>query len=180
MAKNYRLNVGGERREIAIEDDGEGRFVARIGEAEYSVVLESLDDNTLFRLRIDGRRTPVAIKRDGYALDMFIGPDRYTAEIERTAAGSFDTLAPAIAGVVRLTAPMTGQISELLVGVGDEVQEGDPLLVIVAMKMNNEIRSPAAGTITELSVAASDTVDQGDLLLVLRASDDEAEPREGR
>ncbi len=172
MAKNYRLNVGGELREVAIEDDGEGRFVARLGDAEYSVVLESLDDNTLFRLRIDGRRTPVAIKREGYALDLFIGPDRYATEIERAAAGSFDTLAPAIAGVVRLTAPMTGQVSEVLVNIGDEVREGDPLLVIVAMKMNNEIRSPADGNITELAVSPTDTVDQGDLLLVLRADDD--------
>ena len=172
MAKNYRLNVGGELREVAIEDDGEGRFVARLGDAEYSVVLESLDDNTLFRLRIDGRRTPVAIKREGYALDLFIGADRYATEIERTAAGSFDTLAPAIAGVVRLTAPMTGQVSEVLVDVGDEVREGDPLLVIVAMKMNNEIRSPAGGTISELAVAATDTVDQGDLLLVLQADEE--------
>ncbi len=172
MAKNYRLNVGGELREVVIEDDGEGRFVAKIGDAEYSVVLESLDDNMLFRLRIDGRRTPVAIKREGYALDLFIGPDHYGVEIERSAAGSFDTLAPAIAGLLRLTAPMTGQVSEVLVDLGDQVQEGDPLLVIVAMKMNNEIRSPATGTITELAVAATDTVDQGDLLLVLQADDD--------
>lgn len=172
MAKNYRLNVGGELREVAVEDDGEGRFVARLGEAEYSVVLESLDDNTLFRLRIDGRRTPVAIKREGAALDLYVGPDRYAVEIERSAAGSFDTIAPAIAGAVRLTAPMTGQISELLVGVGDHVEEGDPLLVIVAMKMNNEIRSPAAGTITELAVAPTESVDQGALLLVLQTDED--------
>ncbi len=172
MAKNYRLNVGGEIRDVAIEDDGAGRFLARVGDAEYSVVLESLDDNTLFRLRIDGRRTPVAIRREGYALDLFIGPDRYAVEIERTAAGSFGALAPAIEGEVRLTAPMTGQISEVLVGAGDAVQEGDPLLVIVAMKMNNEIRSPAAGAITEVAVAPADTVDQGDLLLVLRAESD--------
>lgn len=171
MAKNYRLNVSGELREVAIEDDGEGRFLARIGGDEYSVVLESLDDNTLFRLRINDRPTPVAIKRDGYALELFIGPDRHVAEIERSAAGSFGTLAPAIEGEVRLIAPMTGQISEVLVGVGDEVQEGDPLVVIVAMKMNNEIRSPASGTISEVAVAPADTVDQGDLLLILQASE---------
>ena len=39
MAKNYRLNVGGELREVSIEDAGEGRFVARVDDAEYSVVL---------------------------------------------------------------------------------------------------------------------------------------------
>ena len=169
MAKNYRLNVGGELREVSIEDAGEGRFVARVDDAEYSVVLESLDDNTLFRLRIDGRRTPVAIKRDGYSLDLFIGPDHYTVEIERSAARTFDTITPAIEGEVRITAPMTGKISEVLVAAGDEVQENDPLLVIVAMKMNNEIRSPAAGTISEVLAAADSMVEQGELLLVMQA-----------
>jgi biotin carboxyl carrier protein len=171
MAKNYRLNVGGELREVSIEDAGEGRFVARVDDAEYSVVLESLDDNTLFRLRIDGRRTPVAIKRDGYSLDLFIGPDHYEVGIERSAARTFDTITPAIAGEVRIKALMTGKVSEVLVAAGDEVQENDPLLVIVAMKMNNEIRSPAAGTITEVLVAADSMVEQGELLLVMQAGE---------
>ena len=49
------------------------------------------------------------------------------------------------------------------------MQENDPLLVIVAMKMNNEIRSPAAGTISEVLVAADSMVEQGELLLVMQA-----------
>ena len=66
---------------------------------------------------------------------------------------------------------MTGKVSEVLVAAGDEVQENDPLLVIVAMKMNNEIRSPAAGTITEVLVAADSMVEQGELLLVMQAGE---------
>lgn len=67
---------------------------------------------------------------------------------------------------------MTGQVTEVLVAYGDQVQEGDPLLVMVAMKMNNEIRSPADGRIVDVSVNAGDAVDQGDLMLVIDTEGD--------
>ncbi|MXV80203.1 MAG: acetyl-CoA carboxylase biotin carboxyl carrier protein subunit [Chloroflexi bacterium] len=58
-------------------------------------------------------------------------------------------------------------MTEVLVADGDQVREGDPLLVMVAMKMNNEIRSPADGRIVDVSVNAGDAVDQGDLMLTI-------------
>ncbi len=171
MAKNYRLIVQGGLEEVAIDDNGDGRYRAEFAGKTYSLELESVDDSTLFRLWIDGESTPVAIRREGMSLDLFIGPDRYSAEIERS-AGMLTQTRPAIEGEVRLTSPMTGQVTEVLVGAGDRVEESDPLLVIVAMKMNNEIRSPASGLITQVSVEAGDAVEQGALMLVI---DTEAE-----
>ena len=166
MAKNYRLIVQQGLREVAVEEDGEGRYTAELDGREYQMELENLDESTLFRLRIDGQATPIAIRREGMSLDLFIGPDRYAAEIERS-AGMLTSTGPAIAGEVRLTAPMTGQVTEVLVAEGDMVEEGDPLLVMVAMKMNNEVRSPAAGKIVSVEASVGDAVDQGDLLLVI-------------
>lgn len=166
MAKNYRLIVQGGLQEIAINENGDGTYLAEFGGREYSLELESLDDISLFRLWINGESTPLAIRRDGMSLELFIGPDRYSAEIERS-AGVLSQSGPAIEGEVRLTAPMTGQVTEVLVAAGDRVEEGDPLLVIVAMKMNNEIRSPATGTITQVDVEAGDAVDQGDPMLAI-------------
>ena len=171
MAKNYRLIVQGGLREVAVDDDGDGQYRAEFDGKSYSVELESVDDNTLFRLWVDGERIPIAIRRDGMSLDVFIGPDRYSAEIERS-AGALTQTGPAIEGEIRLTAPMTGQVTEVLVGAGDQVKEGDPLLVMVAMKMNNEIRSPADGRILDVSVDAGDAVDQGDLMLVIDTQPD--------
>ena len=170
MAKNYRLNVDQQLREVALEELGDGRFSARVGDIEHEVALQPLETNQLFRLSIDGERTPLAIRRDGNALDLFIGADRYSIEIERAAAGALGAAGPAFEGDVRLTAPMTGQVTEVIVADGDAVQENDPLLVIVAMKMNNEIRAPVAGTIAELRVGADTAVEQGDLLLVIQAA----------
>ncbi len=166
MAKNYRLIVQNELQEVAVEENGDGQYLVESDGHAYTVELESVDDNTLFRLWVDGERIPIAIRRDGMSLDVFIGPDRYVAEIERS-TGNLTQSGPAIEGEVRLTAPMTGQVTELLVSEGDSVQEGDPLLVMVAMKMNNEIRSPADGRIVKVSVEPGEAVDQGDLLLVI-------------
>ena len=166
MAKNYRLIVQDGLQEVSIDDNGDGKYRAELGGQAYALELEAVDDNTLFRLWIDGRRIPIAIRRDGQSADVFIGPDRYVAEIERS-AGALTATRPVIEGEVRMPAPMTGQVSEVLVAPDDRIEEGDPLLVIIAMKMNNEIRSPAAGQIMQISVAAGDAVEQGDTLLVI-------------
>ena len=166
MAKNYRLIVQQALREVSIDEVADGRYVADLDGRRYELELVALDDSSLFRFRIDGQSTPLAIRRDGMSLDVFIGPDRFVAEIERS-AGLLSQSGPAIAGEIRLTAPMTGQVTEVLVAEGDLVSEGDGLLVMVAMKMNNEIRSPASGKITQVSVSPGDAVDQGDLMLVI-------------
>ncbi len=168
MAKNYRLIIQNGLREVSIDDLTDGRYRAHLDDRHYDLELELLDDSSLFRLRIDGVTTPLAIRRDGMSLELFIGPDRFSAEIERS-AGLLSQSGPAIEGEVRLAAPMTGQVTEVLVAEGDVVAEDDPLLVMVAMKMNNEIRSPAGGTITLVNVQPGDAVDQGDLMLVIDA-----------
>lgn len=166
MAKNYRLIVQDVLRQVAVDEMGDGRYSAELDGQSYALELEALEDSSLFRLRIDGVMTPLAIRRDGITLELFIGPDRFNAEIERS-AGLLTQSGPAIEGEVRLTAPMTGQVTEVLVAEDDVVNEDDPLLVMVAMKMNNEIRSPAGGKITQVNVKPGDAVDQGDLMLVI-------------
>ena len=65
-----------------------------------------------------------------------------------------------------VAAQMTGRVLRVEVSPGDRVQEGTPLLVLEAMKMENEIRSPRAGTIRSVAVAVGDRVNAGDPLVV--------------
>ena len=60
-----------------------------------------------------------------------------------------------------------GRVASVAAAVGDAVEEGSPLLVIEAMKMQNEIRAPRAGTLTRVVVEAGRNVDAGDLLVVI-------------
>ena len=71
------------------------------------------------------------------------------------------------AGAGELRAAMPGKVVKLLGKVGDTVKAGQSLLVIEAMKMENELRSPGAGQIGEIAVREGQTVEAGQLLVAL-------------
>ncbi|MEO6651238.1 MAG: biotin/lipoyl-containing protein [Ilumatobacteraceae bacterium] len=66
-----------------------------------------------------------------------------------------------------VTVPMQGTIVKLLVEVGDSVEIGQGIVVLEAMKMENQINTEKAGTIKEIKVAAGDTVGGGDVVAVV-------------
>jgi biotin carboxyl carrier protein len=70
-------------------------------------------------------------------------------------------------GPARLTAPMPGRVVRVLQGPGAEVAAGDGLVVIEAMKMENELRSPRAGRVQEVAVREGQAVEAGALLVVV-------------
>jgi glutaconyl-CoA decarboxylase len=70
-------------------------------------------------------------------------------------------------GTETVDAPMPGKILKVAVQPGTEVKEGDLLLILEAMKMENEIFSPAAGKVTEVRAHEGDSVNTGDTLVVL-------------
>lgn len=72
----------------------------------------------------------------------------------------------AVAGE-EVVAPMPGKILQLKVSEGDSVKDGDTLLILEAMKMENEIVANASGNIKKISVAVNDMVDTGDILMVI-------------
>ena len=75
---------------------------------------------------------------------------------------------PVAASSGAVIAPMPGTILKVLKAEGDSVKAGDVVLVLEAMKMENEITAPADGTIASLSLAAGNTVAGGDLLFEVK------------
>ena len=70
-------------------------------------------------------------------------------------------------GPARITAPMPGRVARVLVSVGEAVRAGDGILVIEAMKMENELRAPRDGQVLDLPVSAGQAVESGALLAVV-------------
>jgi biotin carboxyl carrier protein len=72
-----------------------------------------------------------------------------------------------VTGKVELTARMPGKVIRWLCQPGENVQEGQGLVVVEAMKMQNEVRSPKSGTVAEICVAPGQTVNAGEILAVV-------------
>ena len=100
----------------------------------------------------------------------------YSVSVEETAAGAAP-VAPAAApapkaaapagaaGAVTVKAPMPGNILDVKVAAGASVKAGDVLVILEAMKMENEIVAPQDGTVASINVHKGDTVNSGDTLV---------------
>ena len=99
-------------------------------------------------------------------------------EIDAKAAQSAASEAPKAAGPVKaapaaagagekVTAPMPGNILSVSVKEGDTVKEGQQLMILEAMKMENEILAPCAGKVTSVAVNKGSTVESGSLLCTI-------------
>jgi biotin carboxyl carrier protein len=116
------------------------------------------------RRRPDGA-TIVAVVVDGWRFELEVErADR--AELRRRATRTPDAVAAS--GPAEIRAIIPGRIAAVRVVAGDAVEAGQSLLVIEAMKMQNELRAPRAGTIERVVVGQGDTIDAGDLLVVVR------------
>ena len=85
----------------------------------------------------------------------------------RAAAAPAAAAKPVSAGEQSIDAPMPGKIIEVKVSVGQAVKAGDTLLILEAMKMQNEIAAPSDGTVKSISVSAGQSVKVRDQLVVL-------------
>ena len=78
--------------------------------------------------------------------------------------------ADALASSGSVNAPMPGKILELLVDEGDSVEESQPVLILEAMKMENELKSTINGTVSKLHIAEGDSVEKNQILIEIEAS----------
>ena len=75
--------------------------------------------------------------------------------------------APTTAGGIKVTSPMPGTILDIRVNVGDSVKEGDPIVILEAMKMENEIVATENGKIASINVSKGTNVNTGDLIATI-------------
>ena len=166
MAKKLSLAVGTARYDLLLDRADDGGWTITLDDTTHTVSLTPVI-GTLYRLVVDGVPTDVVINRESGGLVLAVGADRHNVSIIRAGSPSGAGGMQVAEGEVAVMAPMAGFVSEVLVAPGDHVNAGDPLLVIVAMKMNNEIKAPASGSVKSVSVAPQSAVQLGDLLVVI-------------
>jgi biotin carboxyl carrier protein len=118
-------------------------------------------------LIIGGRSYEAGLEKrpDGY--NVVLAEDVLYVEICGASQGAAAAPRKAATGPARVVAPMPGRLVRVLVQPGQQVEAGDGLLVMEAMKMENELRSPRAGRVAELLVREGQTVETAALLVVV-------------
>ena len=122
----------------------------------------------IFSIIVDGESFEVQVEGNSSQLRVLIGGKEYLASLENPRELKKNRASAAqIEGRQNVVAPMAGKIIRSLVKAGDEVQSGQGLLIVEAMKMQNEIRSPKAGKIERVTVVEGQTVNPGEIVAVI-------------
>jgi 3-methylcrotonyl-CoA carboxylase alpha subunit len=154
---------GVEERTVIAKARPEG-WLLQIGEEVIQADGERRPDGTL-SVVLDGVRRAVTVLDHGSETAVFLdGGNWRLVEIDPLARHEADDPA---AG--RLTAPMPGRVTQLLVGVGDIVRRGQPLMIIEAMKMEHTVAAPADGVVGTVRFDVGDLVEEGTELISLVA-----------
>ena len=169
MMKSYSFKVGGQSFTAQIVEYTETKVVVDLNGNHYEVELSSE--------RPVAPVAPVTAAPSGPAPAPPIPihqPSTHGARSQTQPA----PVAPAPAakpssaapGAGDVTAPIPGVVKQILVAVGDEVAEGSIVLILEAMKMENEISARVAGKISEIRVGLGDSVQEGHLLIQIEVS----------
>jgi len=165
------------------------RYTAIVGGEERLIEVTPRENG--YRVVIGGRELDLdAVHLQGFAVSLIAGTRSYRCDIDpgkngqigvlvgetvypleilderrlrmRRAGGTFT-----LEGPQRVDAPMPGKVTRVLVKVGDQAEEGQGLVVVEAMKMENELKSPKAGKVTELHAVEGAAVESGAKLAVV-------------
>jgi biotin carboxyl carrier protein len=149
----YFTQMRGQKEAVAVEVEplGEGRFALVVNGRRHEVdalVLEHkavslIVNGQSYCAEIEEREEEVGVLVQDHWVRIDVADERRRRL--RAAKTGF-----AVEGRQTITAPMPGKVVKVLVRVGDEVKEGQGLVVVEAMKMENELKSPKAGKVTEL------------------------------
>jgi biotin carboxyl carrier protein len=162
----YDVQINGKNHRLELERTDNG-WRCRVNDREAQVDAISPRRDVL-SLLIAGKT--YEIKREFSALEVFlwVGDVRYTAEVrDPRSLRSRRGAASNEAGPKKLLAPMPGKVVRVLVHAEQPVEAGQSILVVEAMKMQNEIKSPKKGIVQKIVAAEGTAVNAGDVLAIV-------------
>jgi biotin carboxyl carrier protein len=161
----YEVRISGQTRIVEIERNAEGWQATLDGKAAAIADVAETAPNT-FSVLLAGQSREISVtsSADG-KLNLQSGRFEFTAEVidPRSWRGRRHGSVEA-EGRQQVVAPIPGKVIRVLVGTGEKVEAGQGLLVVEAMKMQNEIRSPKSGTVERVQVKEGQAVNAGEVL----------------
>lgn len=158
-----RYSVGADEQVVKIEAEDGGGYRVRVGAKTYVVQLRRTEDGVL-TLDIDGRRVRAVVAPDGGR--RWTALDGVTRIVEPSTGRKAQRDG---SGRDTLTAAMPGQVAVVHVQAGDEVEKGQTLVLLEAMKMELHVTAPRAGRVKTAHVKRGDVVKRGQTLVELES-----------
>ena len=162
--------VHGEERQIEVRETTPDRFVVTIDERSFEVDAKSLSDSTLSMI----------MGNEAYCIESEEDPDGghnllvrgqvvhvEVLDLRKVRLRQAQASADNDAGPTVIKSPMPGKVVSVLVQDGEEVKKGDGLVVVEAMKMENELKSPKDGIVKEITAVEGAAVDGGASLCIV-------------
>ncbi|MFY9222483.1 MAG: biotin/lipoyl-containing protein [Blastocatellia bacterium] len=142
------------------------KILANIDGTDYEVEVSKPNNNT-YTLLVDNQVYELRVNAsNNHHMEVAIGDQVISSKVvdRKKRNQKSDT---ALAGIQAITAPMPGRVVQVLKNVGDEVKSGEGVIVVEAMKMQNELSTPKAGIVKAIKVKVGQTVVASEVLAVI-------------
>jgi biotin carboxyl carrier protein len=161
----YDIDIDGKTYRLELSRDGD-RWSWRLDGRELAVDAVMVRPNVLsIRIGSDAYEVKRELLAEG--LTLWVGSDHFAAEVRDPRSLRGRSRAIDHDGPKKLIAPMPGKVVRVLVSEGDEVDQGTGVLVVEAMKMQNEIKSPKKGVVRKILAREGAAVNAGDVLAIV-------------
>jgi biotin carboxyl carrier protein len=157
------LNIDGVDHPIELQRDGSAcRF--RFGsECERAALVETPQPG-MYSVLLDGRSYDTSVEETPEGLVVVVHGFRFEIEVRDPRRWTHASGTAGVAGLQTVAAPMPGKVVRILISPGDEVEAGQGLIVVEAMKMQNEMKASRAGRVLSVAVREGATVAAGEIL----------------
>jgi biotin carboxyl carrier protein len=162
----YDVFIDGKQYQLELERV-DGQWSCRLNGQPVTLDAVITRQNVL-SLLMDGKSYEIKREVSPADLHLWVGSTRYEAEIrDPRSLRSRRAEAESADGVKKIVAPMPGKVVRILAREGTQVQAGQGVIVVEAMKMQNELKSPKQGMVQKVEVAEGAAVNAGDVLMIV-------------
>jgi len=162
----YSAIVQGKNLAIDLKKIESGQIEAEIGGRSYTLRGKRVERG-LYWFNWNNQSIEIGVTKTGEGYTVSISGQHVDVEIIDTRTALRRGAQQGQAGAAQVRAPMPGKVIKLLVSEGSEVEANQGIVVLEAMKMQNEIKSPKKGVVKKLDVAEGAAVTAGDLLVTI-------------
>jgi len=167
---DYRMRIGNREEKVTIQAV-DGRYRVTIAGQDYEVDAVQLSGSSTLSLLVDRASHEVEMVRraDGYLVQLTTRSLEVDVEHEVLAAAGAGRKKPGKRGQLDLVSPMPGLVIEIRTTAGKSVAADEPLVIVEAMKMRNELSATGPAVVKEVRVKPGQTVSAGQILVTLEA-----------